>query len=486
MNRPRAAARSFDRQLRRRSIVLTSALVVLSVLLLGVLAPRAHAQTFYFGIQSNGELIDGNLTAAQQAKTLNNMKAVGVQMIRVTMSWSRVAANPGACEGAASFAELENPNHACYNWTTYDNLVSLARARNIQVLASVYQVPDFANGTRDGTCGNYPESAFVGNSDAQFARVADGMAAFAKAAAVRYGPGSAYGRINYWTVGNEPNSPHFWCPMNSASPARFASLYRKAAPNIRAANSAARIAVGPTGPRPQHGYKPITYMKILIPRLGSNGSGPYIDAWAHNPYPPSLQSPRTKTTKSPAVGMNNLKDLFKLLDRYSVTRKKPVWATEFGYQSKPADKTFGVSESKQARFLGDCYDILESLGRVQIGIWYVYKDNTHAIDWQSGLVRSSGRKKPSWKMYQRPIAINKSKIKRGKIVRVWGASTIRRGSQKLQYSYSGKRGWHTLQNQVRDRQNGSVVALVRPGRSVWLRVKDRSGHGTKIKITVKR
>jgi hypothetical protein len=122
---------------------------------------------------------------------------------------------------------------------------------------------------------------------------------------------------------------------------------------------------------------------------------------------------------------------------------------------------------------------------VQLVIWYVFRDNKVDMDWQSGIVYAKGKKKPSYTMYQRPISLSATSIKKGKIVTVWGASTRYKGTQRIEFSYNGKRGWKKLAKQTRDNRNGSVTARVRPATSVWFRVRDSKGPGLSIKLTVK-
>lgn len=241
----------------------------------------------------------------------------------------------------------------------------------------------------------------------------------------------------------------------------------------REASPTAKISAGPTGP--QGSVAPITFMNIAIPemqRLGGNG---LLDAWSHNPYPPSVRGPRTGKTKPPYIYIGNLSALVKTLDSYSMTKRKPVWATEFAYQTNPPDKNLGISYSLQATFLAEVYDMLASTSRVQMGFWYVFRDNTLDSDWQSGLQNSKGKKKDSYSMYARPISRSTESVKPGKSVRIWGASAVDPRSARIMYSYD-KRKWKRAPKE-KALGNGTRAMVMSPSKTVYYRITDAKGSG---------
>ena len=76
--------------------------------------------------------------------------------------------------------------------------------------------------------------------------------------------------------------------------------------------------------------------------------------------------------------------------------KKPVWLTEYGYQTNPPDKTFGVSWTKQAQYLKQAFAIARKNPRIHMMIWFLLKDEPILAGWQSGLMTATGKKKPAF------------------------------------------------------------------------------------------
>lgn len=459
-------------------ITLASAIALLIMMLTPAQSPAA----FKFGMQANNTLLVADPGKSEEA--MDDLDDANVQVVRLTLSWNRVAGNAAACTSATA-SQLSNHNHACYDWTTYDALISSAERHGILVLASIYQVPQWVNGNSS--------PYYVGSSSRAFKRTSSLMAAFSSAAATRYKPGSTIGRVHYYTVGNEPNSAHFWRPMNSSAPQRFAYMYTQSAKAIRKADPRATIAAGPTGPKGS--IPPASFIRQTVPHMAKYGARGYLDAWAHNPYPGSNRGPRYGTRGNGILRTHNLDELFRALDSQSLTKRKPVWATEFSYQTNPPDR-IGVSQATQATFLADIFDILHSNRRVQLAFWYVFRDNTTPTDWQSGIRDASGRNKSSYAMWNRPVsrttvgrvdgrrqAVIADRVSRGATVRVWGASLAAPGTQSLQYSTDGQT-FRRLPN-GRNRGSGVSTGTVTAVRTFWVRVEDSRGTGPALRVTVR-
>lgn len=446
--------------------------IALTATIAGVLlaAPGATAAPFKVGIQSNGTLVVSSLTSEQRAQNLDAIAGTGAKVLRLTVSWKFIATN--ACAGQTP-AQLEDPNHPCYNWAMYDELVSGARARGMEVLGSVYEIPQWVNESED--------ARWTGATDSYFdTRVVPHWAAFQKAAAARYSQFSSMGFVRYWTVHNEPNSAMFWTPIKT-SPTRYPRLFRAVAPKIKEGSGASLVGLGPTGPRST--IKPGTWYRTALPLLAKNGSARYINAVAHNPYSPSALGPRQRTTRFPDLGPANLNDLIVLLDSSKATRKKPLWMTEFAWQTYPQDRLVGTSWTNQAAFMAELLDLMHATKRVHIAIWYGYVDPTDPADWQSGFIAANGRVKPIAEMYKRPISLSASRVRKGQSVRVWGMSLTAPGSQQLQMSMDGRR-WKKVRGQ-RMQANGVVYANVRLTKKTFFRTKDRRGAGPRRVLTVR-
>ena len=97
--------------------------------------------------------------------------------------------------------------------------------------------------------------------------------------------------------------------------------------------------------------------------------------------------------------LGNLDDLIKQLRK--LWGRKRLWLTEYGYQTNPPDKTFGVSYSKQALYLKQAYAIARKNPRVDMMLWFQLKDEPGIGGWQSGLMTTRGKKKPAFTAFAR-------------------------------------------------------------------------------------
>jgi Cellulase (glycosyl hydrolase family 5) len=436
-------------------------LVVLAVAGGSMLAAPAHAAPFAIGMQ-DARPISGN--PSEQAASFDRMQGLGTDVTRLTLFWNMVAAR---CErSAARGADLSDHTHRCYSWEVIDRAVALARARGMRVLVSVYGAPAWANASAD--------LAWTGGTQAEFDTFAAHYSAFVHAAATRYSSTSEVGSVAYWTVWNEPNGAYFWKPMNADAPRRYALLYDQAARRLKAADPAALVAPGPTAPN-SPAFKPGVWIPLVQGHLEALGSAGLVDAWAHNPYPGADVSPFKTVYRLPSIGIGNIRDLFTVLDASEVTRGKPVWATEFAYQTNPPDPDKGVAPALQARWLAEALDVAWTTGRMPIFEWYILQDpmSDPALDWDSGVFAVDGSEKPAAAMYRRPVSLGELPDGR---VRAWGMSTLAPESATLVSSRGGGAPFTPIPGQVRD-ENGVVVAIFRPTPGTVVALHDAAGTG---------
>ena len=53
---------------------------------------------------------------------------------------------------------------------------------------------------------------------------------------------------------------------------------------------------------------------------------------------------------------------------------KRIWITEYGYQTNPPDRIFGVSFANQARYLTQAYGIAKRNPRIDMFLWFLLRD----------------------------------------------------------------------------------------------------------------
>ena len=206
-------------------------------------------------------------------------------------------------------------------------------------------------------------------------------------------------------------------------------------------------------------------MSPLAFMQGMHAAHARLDAYAQNPYP---VTPGETPTRTPCANCGSLTMALLPTIRADVTRlfgAKPLWLTEYGYQTNPPDRILGVSLTRQAQYLGEAALRVLNQPGVTVLIQFLIQDEPNIGGWQSGLLTAAGRPKPSYYAYPFPLAeVSRS----GSNVALWGQ--IRPGSGARQYVLQRSTGgaWVAVGSVQRTATGGSfrrVVALA-PGTRV--------------------
>lgn len=318
--------------------------------------------------------------SAETTAALDGVKAANASIIRTTADWRAIA--PERPANAA------NPFDKAYRLGDLDDLVRKAQERGIQVLITIWGTPPWANG---GKTPNVPPT-----------RLAD-LTDFARAISDRYSgrhPGYPYvGRYSIW---NEPNLQIFLAPQFDAkgaivSPRTYAALYRAGYAGIKARNATAKVAIGETSNQGRDhpattgvsdSVAPATFARLLAQQKGL-----VFDAYATHPYATRPNLPPTQKVRWPNVTMTQLTRFETSLDQWFGRPSIPVWITEYGYETKPGEP-LGVTTVQQAAYLSAVLRQLRADPRVQMFIWFIFRDSQGSL-WQSGLHNASGAPKPA-------------------------------------------------------------------------------------------
>jgi hypothetical protein len=447
-------------------------IVVLSALVACLLAPSSAAarQDVVFGIEQFGNMENPQYTDEFQSI----MKRDGARIMRYTVRWDWVArgCNP-ATRGNA--ADMNNP---CYGWGYLDEIVKKADAKGLKVLFSIYGTPEWLFGGKDN---------YTGTSDAEYASFVSHYAAFAEAVATRYSGRAGLPRVEQITIWNEPNGSFFQPRMVAGElvgPARYARLYDAAARRIKAVDATLRTAPGPTAPH-SASLPPYTFAQGVLPLLQQWGSP--IDGWAHNAYTGS-QSPLRNTIRKPYIGLGNVGDLTALMDRYPVSKGKPIWITEFGYQTAGGQQAITVEE--QPPLVADALYFAWLQPRIETFIWYQLHDDayTSPYDFMSGLYYEKDKTcdgtlcaKPGAAMYRHTIW-NSGRNKFGRVT-LWGQGRMQPSATRLFVQKPGK-GWEAYAN-PKTAENGTVyITLALPVGTIATICDIACGPQVKISQTV--
>ena len=322
-----------------------------------------------------------------RAANLTSASTTGASIVRTTVYWARAAATKPA-----------NPTDSfdpAYRLEDIDELVRNAAYRGMTVLLSIWGTPGWANGDQGE---NHAPTSMSDLRD------------FAQALASRYsGRNPGYPFVGYYSVWNEPNLSQFLAPTfrngKPASPAIYAQIARAAYAGIKAGNPLAKVAIGETSPRgrdkptPAPGKVQDTLSPGTFARLVAAAPGPKVrfDAWAHHPYSVLGLGPGQKM-RFPNVALTQLPQFEKALDTWFKRKDIPIWITEYGFETRPAEPK-GVTLAQQAAYAKVALAYARDDPHVQMFIWFIFRDDPTST-WQSGLLNEAGVKRPSFTAYK--------------------------------------------------------------------------------------
>jgi hypothetical protein len=358
---------------------------VLAALALIVAAPARASHGAAFGIQDDAWLMYGPGTLAERLTTLQNL---GVGVVRFTLRWDQVAAQKPANPRSAS----------AYAWGAYGVVLDALHAQGTRVLVTLYGSPGWANG--GGPPARLPSTGFGD---------------FAYAAARRFP------WVRMWTAWNEPNSRTFSVPV---SPRLYVQrVLNPAFASLHGASASNQVAGGVTSPRQTpSGMSPLAYMQ------GMRAAHARLDAYAQNPYPVSPGETPTRAVCS-NCGYFTMARLPTI--RADVTRyfgAKPLWLTEYGYQTNPPDRLLGVSYAQQAAYLGQAALRVWEQSGVTVLIHFLVRDEPSLGGWQSGLFTVGGTAKLAYHAFALPLA---QIARNGSSATLWGQ--VRPGAGRRSY-----------------------------------------------------
>ena len=443
------------------SLLLLAVLTALVALPAGASASSKQVMTF----EAPREL----LRDADRERTLDEIKALGVDRVRVLMYWSSIA--PAADSAAKPAFDASDP--AAYpqdNWARYDALMRDARARGIEVYVTL--------------TGSAPRWATKAKRDNLTRPSAREFEAFATAAGRRYGE-----QVAIWSIWNEPNQPQFLLPQFSrgkaVSPGIYRALYQGAQRGLRASgNGGDTILLGETSPRGNRRVvAPLAFLRgtLCLSRSykKSRRCGRLdTDGYAHHPYTTS-SGPRFRPPNPDDVTIGVLSRLTRALDRAGRARAVPrglgVYLTEFGIQSRP--DPIAVSLAQQAEYLAISERLAYLNKRVRTFSQYLMADDDPDAGggrfggFESGLRLADGRAKPAYDAFRTPLAVTDY----GRSDVVWGLIRPVRGqptSAVVQVRDRGAKAFRDLRT-VKTNARGTF----------GFRTRSRSGRRYRIRWT---
>ena len=502
---------------RLRQVVVLCALAAGLLVVLAAPARAAQAQESLF--QDDSLLVFKS--PHQVARTMDTLRFLGVDRVRVTVFWNLVAPSP-ASRKRPSFDATNPAAYPPGAWRIYDTIVRLAAARGLGVSFDVWgAVPAWAGGGTRNT--NY-----VGH----FEPSPTEFGLFMRALGARYDgahagdDGRVLPRVSSWSLWNEPNGVHFLAPpwlhdgrdWFEASAVIYRQLVDDAWRGLADTGHGPgtdTILVGETAPKGSDGagenrsLKPLAFIRALycvnrsLRPLGGRAAKirgcptsrqarafpaahPGLFAatgYAHHPY--QLLLAPTRPSDPDSVATADLPRLTGTLDRifaaYRQTRRIPIYNTEFGYESRPPS-AFGVPLGLQAAYLNESEFMGYRNPRLHSYSQFLLTDSAGAGLFQTGLVQRNGRRKPAYGAYRAPIWVPRTVSRAGRF-RVWGL--LRPGRREgvrtasIQFARFGRR-FATVATASAARARGYVDRTVRVPASGWIRLvwRDPAIRGT--------
>jgi hypothetical protein len=484
--------------------------------------------------QDDRLLIDS--PTATVTRTLDELRGLGVDRLRLTVLWSAIAPDPLSARPPAGFDPSQPAAYPTTGWAPYDRVLELARARGIGV--------DFdltAPGPRWAMAPGAPVAAQANH----YAPSARAFGAFVRAVGRRYSgsyraPGAAapLPRVGFWSIWNEPNQPGWLAPQwqtRGATPAiASARLYRgyvdaATAALDRTGHGRDTVLIGELAPegdeRPGESapVPPLPFLRALYcvgptygplrgataAALGCPAGGPratFVAAhpglfaasgFAHHPYSFFLAPARSMSDPdfAPLADLSRLEHgLDRVFATYAVSRRLPLYLTEYGYETNPPNPYRGVAPATQAAYLDEAEYLAWLDPRVRALSQFELRDSApnrafrpgtvrYWSTFQTGLEYLDGRAKPALAAYALPIFIPDPRFARGATVGVWAmlraaATGI---AQRAQVQWRAPHGaWRTLAAARTHDAAGVLLSAVRPPGPGLIRVTWAAPSGRQV------
>jgi hypothetical protein len=428
-----------------------SAFVAAAVLALPAGA-SAHVHGLQLGFTDFQDFQQGD--PSDQVIALQQAKAAGAKLIRVSTDWDHLAPN-----APPNIATSANPDWSGYDWTELDANVRETAAQGFTPVFVLSEAPKWAEGPNRPSESVAPGGSWRPNPTA--------FQALATALAKRYSgkfpdplnPGTTLPRIIYWQGWNEPNLSLYLSPQWVRSNGRFRlvspALYRallngwyKGIKSVSASNKVVTAGTAPFG-NPPGGVRtpPALFVRELFCLRGRtalrhvrcSGSPVHFDILAHHPYP--VGPPRRHSPNPDDVTIADFdritRPLKVALKDHTVAPRtaKPIWATELSWDSSPPDPD-GIPAHLQATYMEGAFSTMWSEG-VSGVIWFLMRDEapepSFASTLQSGIyfrgdTMAQNTPKPSFTAFSFPFTgyIHKGKTQLWGLAPASGPVTVQR------------------------------------------------------------
>jgi VCBS repeat-containing protein len=242
---------------------------------------------------------------ADTDRTLDLLKAEGVNTIRIMIPWAGVEAT-----------------NDVWTWDAVDRMVNSATARDMKIIGILNSPPAWAV---------VPGTAALAGAPADPQEYAE----FAGMVATRYA-----GKVSAYEIWNEPNYNEYWQPAPDA--AQYTALLKAAYTAIKAADPNAVVVAGAIAATTNIDGQAVDAVQFVTQMYQAGAAG-YFDALSFHPYHYFLKFSDGGTY--PTSPLTMLNEIHNVMVAYGDGNKK-IWATEYGEPSILGDDV-------QAAFVND-------------------------------------------------------------------------------------------------------------------------------------
>jgi hypothetical protein len=450
------------------------AAIVLSVVAL-------HAASAAASVTQESIFQADNQLKADPTGTMQTLRDLGVQRVRVNLGWSTVAPAPTSTRRPKGLSATNPAAYASSAWAPYDAIDRAAAADGIGVDFTIGgPAPLWATGSGAprGTSGYFRGAWQPSAKEFGF---------FVRAVGTRYsgsykprGSSSAVPRVNFWSIWNEPNYGYDIAPQGIGShqstpnsPHVYRNLLDAAWSALQATGHGTRtdrILFGELTPHGVNAWgvfsnmKPLVFLRSLYcvdsgyhPLRGSTAASqgcptttagtrrfrrqnpalfsaggfavhPYEQASAPN-EPTHLCGSKLCAGAPSDPDFADLPEIPRLertLDRlngvYGSLTHFAVWNTEYGFRTKPPDPNLGVSQATAAEYMNWAEYLSYRQPRLYSYSQYQLVDAPPPAFFDTGLDNPGGSHKPGYDAYRMPLYLPTTSTRAGRKVEIWGGA----------------------------------------------------------------
>ncbi len=449
----------------------------LAALLLSVAA--LHAAPATASVTQEPIFQDDNQLKANPTGTMQTLRDLGVQRVRINLTWNTVAPAPTSSRRPSHFNATDPAAYSSAAWAPYDAIVRAGLTYGIGIDFTIDgPAPLWATGSGAprGTTGDFRYA---------WEPSAKEFGYFVRAVGTRYSgsykprrSSTALPRVNFWSIWNEPNYGFDIAPQGIGasqsipnSPHIYRNLVDAAWSALRATGHGTRtdrILFGEVTPHGENNWgvfsnmKPLVFLRSLYcvdsgyhqlrgsvaaaqgcptTAAGSRSfrrQNPALfsaSGFADHPYE-EASAPNTPThlcgTKlcvgSPSdpdfADLPEVPRLEQTLDRlnriYGSRTRFAVWSTEYGFRTKPPDPNLGVSQTAAAQYMNWAEYLSYRQPRLYSYSQDLLVDSPPPASFDTGLENPGGSHKPGFDAYRLPLFLPTTSTRAGRAVEIWG------------------------------------------------------------------